>query len=309
MKSRRARSSSTPAAGSTTISKSWRPGPVERSRRSGANSIPAGASARALGVARVEAHARPACPATTSSSTRPWRASAAAQLPRLSSPGTRKSASFDSRPSSSSRTTPKTFGVKHPEYPKAQARVEEIQSQIAATRASIAQRVEAEYRQAANRETMLEQAVKETKAEFDNLNARSFEYQSLKREAESDKKLYEELVRKIKEAGINASFQNSSIRIADAARPGLKPVFPRTWLNVLLAFLFASFIGVGAAVLGDVLDNTVRDPDQVARLMKTDVIGSLPAVKDWRRRLSPIPTHGAAAHCRRHAQRQRKRQW
>jgi polysaccharide biosynthesis transport protein len=187
----------------------------------------------------------------------------------------------------------KTFGVKHPEYPKAQARVEEIQSQIAATRAGIVQRVEAEYRQAANRETMLEQAVKETKAEFDNLNARSFEYQSLKREAESDKKLYEELVRKIKEEGINASFQNSSIRIADEARPGLKPVFPRTWLNVLLAFLFASFIGVGAAVLGDVLDNTVRDPDQVARLMKTDVIGSLPAVKDWRRRLSPIPTHAA----------------
>ena len=37
----------------------------------------------------------------------------------------------------------------------------------------------------------------------------SFEYQTLKREAEGDKKLYEELIRKIKEAGINASFQNS----------------------------------------------------------------------------------------------------
>jgi succinoglycan biosynthesis transport protein ExoP len=187
----------------------------------------------------------------------------------------------------------KTFGVRHPEYPKAQARVEEIESQIAATRASIADRVETEYRQAVNREGMLAQAVKETKAEFDNLNARSFEYQTLKRDAESDKKLYEELVRKIKEAGINAGFQNSSIRIADEARPGLKPVFPRTWLNVLLAFLFATFLGVGIAVLGDVLDNTIRDPDQVARLMKTDVIGSLPAVKDWRRHLSPIPTLAA----------------
>ena len=40
------RSSSTVASGSTTISKSWRPGPVETSRRGGANSIPAGASAR-----------------------------------------------------------------------------------------------------------------------------------------------------------------------------------------------------------------------------------------------------------------------
>jgi capsular exopolysaccharide synthesis family protein len=60
------------------------------------------------------------------------------------------------------------------------------------------------------------------------------------------------------------------------------------WLNVLLAFLFATFFSVGAAVLNDVLDTTVRDPDQVSRLMNADVIGSLPAVKTWRRHLSPI---------------------
>ncbi len=180
------------------------------------------------------------------------------------------------------------FGVNHPEYKKAETRVREVESQIDATRRSIGQRIEVEYQQAQNRESMLETAVKDTKAEWDRLNSRSFEYQTLKREADSNKKLYEELVRKIKEAGINASFQNSSIRVADTARPGLKPVFPKTWLNVLLAFLFATFAGVGAAVLNDVLDNTIRDPDQVARLLNTDVIGSLPAVKDWRRRLSPI---------------------
>ena len=180
------------------------------------------------------------------------------------------------------------FGVNHPEYKKAQTKVDEIQSQIDATRGSIGQRIEIEYREAVNRETMLAAAVQDTKAEFDRLNARSFEYQTLRREADSDKGLYEELVRKIKEAGINASFQNSSIRVADEARPGLKPVFPKTWLNVLLAFLFSIFIGVGGAVLSDVLDNTIRDPDQVARLLNADVIGSLPAVKDWRRHLSPL---------------------
>ncbi len=184
------------------------------------------------------------------------------------------------------------FGINHPEFKKSQSRVQELQTEVAATRASIAQRVEIEFHESANREKMLEAAVQETKAEFDRLNSRSFEYQTLKREAEGDKKLYEELIRKIKEAGINASFQNSMIRVADPARPGLKPVFPITWLNVLLAFLFAAFFGVGAAVLNDVLDNTIRDPDQVARWMNTDVIGSLPAVKDWRRRLSPI--HHAA---------------
>jgi capsular exopolysaccharide synthesis family protein len=184
------------------------------------------------------------------------------------------------------------YGTNHPEFKKAQSRVQELETQVAGTRASIAQRVEIEYNESVNREKMLEAAVQETKAEFDRLNSRQFEYQTLKNEAEGDKKLYEELIRKIKEAGINASFQNSMIRVADPARPGLKPVFPITWLNVLLAFLFATFFGVGAAVLNDVLDNTIRDPDQVARWLNTDVIGSLPAVKDWRRRLSPI--HHAA---------------
>ena len=50
-------SSSTDSAGSATISKSCRPGPVLTSLRGGANSIPAGASALHAPVARVEADA------------------------------------------------------------------------------------------------------------------------------------------------------------------------------------------------------------------------------------------------------------
>jgi succinoglycan biosynthesis transport protein ExoP len=179
------------------------------------------------------------------------------------------------------------YGANHPEYRKAQVRVSEIEAQIEAARLNVVNRAREEFDESRNREGMLEKAVKETKAEFDGLNSRSFEYQTLKREAESDKGLYEELVRKIKEAGINASFQNNSIRVADLARPGLAPVFPKIWLNALLAFLLAALLAVGLAVASDVLDNTVRDPDQVARLMSTVVIGSLPAVKDWRRRATP----------------------
>jgi succinoglycan biosynthesis transport protein ExoP len=180
------------------------------------------------------------------------------------------------------------YGINHPEYKKAQTRVNEVKSQIEGTRSSIGERVGIEYREAGNREAMLEKAVKETKAEFDRLNARSFEYQTLKREAESDKKLYEELVRKIKEAGINASFQNSSIRVADTARPGLRPVFPRTYLNVLIAFLLSTLIGLGAAVVADLMDTTVRDPEQVSRTLNTQVIGSLPAVKNWKRGVTSL---------------------
>jgi succinoglycan biosynthesis transport protein ExoP len=185
------------------------------------------------------------------------------------------------------------YGANHPEYRKAAVQVEEIERQLRDARQNAALRVEVEYHESVSREGMLRKAVSETKGEFDSLNAHSFEYQSLKREAEADKTLYEELVRKIKEAGINAGFQNSAIRIADPARAAVRPVFPNMRLNVVLAFLFSGLLGVGAAVMSDVLDKSIRDPEQIASLFKTEVMGSLPQVKSWRRRLAAARTNEA----------------
>src|SRR5262245_44108726 len=186
------------------------------------------------------------------------------------------------------------YGANHPEFKRSRSAVDEIQRQLQSTKDSIVQRVEIEYWGAMDRERMLQKAVAETKAEFDRLNARSFEYQSIKREAEGDKKLYEDLVRKIKEAGINAGFQNSSIRVADAARPGLKPVFPMIGLNAALAFLFSSLLAFGAAVMSDAMDTTIRDPEQVMRTLKTQVVGSLPQVKTWRAQPATVSLNGTS---------------
>ncbi len=172
------------------------------------------------------------------------------------------------------------YGANHPEYRRAEARLKEVDTAIATTRLEIAQRIKISLDESDRHEQMVRQALSDAKAEFDRLNAHSYQYQELKREADADKQLYEELVRKIKEAGINAGFQNSSIRIDDPARPALKPVFPSITLNALLAFLFSALVAIGAAVLTDLLDQTIRDPEQVARTLRTEVIGTLPLMKN-----------------------------
>src|SRR6266851_3424970 len=169
------------------------------------------------------------------------------------------------------------YGTNHPEYKKALGQWNESTRLLEQTKENISRRVDVEYREAANREDMLRQAVTEQKREFDSLNSRSFQYQTLKREAEGDKKLYDELVRRIKEAAINSSFQNSSIRIADPARPPLRPVYPSLYLNLLVALAASLALGCGAAILGDMLDNTIRDPEQVMRTLSAVVLGSLPS--------------------------------
>ncbi|MCW5978629.1 MAG: polysaccharide biosynthesis tyrosine autokinase [Bryobacteraceae bacterium] len=178
------------------------------------------------------------------------------------------------------------YGPNHPEFQLAAARVEEVKQLLDATSRNIVQRGEIEFHTALDREQMLAREFTKSKAEFDSLNARSFEYQNLKREAEGDKRLYEELLRRIKESTINASIHNNGARIADPALPGPKPVFPRKGINTLVAFILSAFLAAGAAIAADHLDNTVRDPEQVSRTMNTQVVGTLPMVKSWKGRLA-----------------------
>jgi capsular exopolysaccharide synthesis family protein len=191
-----------------------------------------------------------------------------------------------------------TYGSTHPEYRKAASELAEVERQFESTRNNIAERIAVEYREALNREQMLQKAVAETKAEWDQINSRSFEYQQLKREAEADKTLYDELIRKIREADINAGFQNNNIRIADLARPPLHPVFPNVKLNILLAFLFSILLAVGAALLQDALDTTLRDPKEASRFLGTDVIGTMPVdhlAAQLPRSAAPVPTAAIVA--------------
>jgi succinoglycan biosynthesis transport protein ExoP len=170
------------------------------------------------------------------------------------------------------------FGTNHPEYIKAQSQVNEATRMLQERRQNIEKRVAVEYHEAASRELMLQKAVAEQKAEFDRLNARSFEYQGIKQSAEADRRLYEELVRKVKEATINAGFRNTSIRVADPARPPERPVSPNITLNAFVAFLLSSFLAVGAAVISDAVDDKVRGPGQISGSLDTDIIGILPKI-------------------------------
>jgi capsular exopolysaccharide synthesis family protein len=179
------------------------------------------------------------------------------------------------------------YGPNHNEYRKAANDLAEVDRQFEEARKNVSQRVDSDYQQARDKEDMLAKEVATAKGEADKLNAHSFQYQQLKRDAENDKALYNEMEKRIREANINAGFQNNSIRIADLARPPDTAVFPRTKLNLLLAFIASLVLAVCTAVFADVMDNTIRDPEQVARALDTSVLGTLPTVKEMRRLIHP----------------------
>ena len=174
--------------------------------------------------------------------------------------------------------TKTTYGPANENYKLAANDLAELTRQYNALKTDTGKRIGTEYDQAEAHEAMLRDALGQAKAESDKLNASSIEYQQLKRDADANTTLYNELFTKIKEAGINAGFDSNSVRIADEARPETHPVFPKKGMFTALAFFLSTMLSIAVALIADMLDKTVRDPEQARRALNIEVLGVLPEV-------------------------------
>jgi polysaccharide biosynthesis transport protein len=172
------------------------------------------------------------------------------------------------------------FGPRHPEYLRQAALIAELKAQIQGTVESVTDRTKVAYEDAAQRERILHQELTEAKGDYDRLNARSFQYQTLKMEAQDNRKLYDDLEQRIKEADINANFENSATHISDEARPGEKPLYPNIPLNLSLALGFSLMFSVAGAIVYDVVNDKIKEVAEIPSNFGVEVLGLIPATRD-----------------------------
>lgn len=184
------------------------------------------------------------------------------------------------------------YGPNHPIYKRQEAQIARVRGLLELNMQKVVARLKADYEQAVSQEKALAEEVGKLKQEVDLLSARAVEYGILKRDVESQSKLYDELLKKINEAGINASIKATNLRIASLATPSSVPVYPTVRLYVLLAFLLSTALAVGVALAADFLDRTLRSGEQVEQWLSLPVLANLPRVPGKR---MPAPILGVAA--------------
>jgi len=137
-------------------------------------------------------------------------------------------------------------------------------------------RIKNDYQAAVNRERMLQAALAEQMGVADKLNENAIEYKVLKQEADSNRQLYDGLLQQLKEASLAAGLDSSNIRVVDRARVPLHPASP----NIPRALEFALLVGIvgGIAIAFglEVLDTTVRTPDQAESISGLPTLGVIP---------------------------------
>jgi succinoglycan biosynthesis transport protein ExoP len=168
------------------------------------------------------------------------------------------------------------YGPNFPKVQRLQAQLKDIDQLIQKEQVNTLNRIETDYREAKQRETLLTHALDQQKVDANEMAERMVEYNILKREAEANKALYDGLMTKLKEVGISAALQSSNIRVVDPAMIPAYPSRPAKARNIMLAFLVGLVGGIGLALMREYLDNTVKTPDDIETLARLPSLAVVP---------------------------------
>jgi capsular exopolysaccharide synthesis family protein len=166
-----------------------------------------------------------------------------------------------------------------PEYPKAIAlkkQIDTMQASLDRQKRNVLQSIVDSYRAALANEKHLEQALEEQKKLVNDTAEKAIHYNILARDVQTNRLLYEGLMTRMKEATVSAGVQASNIRVVDSAPVPKRPVKPRVLLNLALGIILGAAAGIGLALFQEYLDNTLKTPDEVERLLRLPSLGLLP---------------------------------
>lgn len=169
-----------------------------------------------------------------------------------------------------------------PSYPKMQ----QIETQIAEMQAKILEElnhirngIRTSYEASRAQEALLQAKMNESKQMVLNVQDRSIDYNILKREVDTNRQLYDGLLQRYKEVGVAGGVGINNISVVDRAEVPIKPHKPNLKLNALIAMMLGLFGGIGLAFLFEHLDDTVKESNELEKLVGLPVLGIVPLVK------------------------------
>ncbi|RBA23009.1 chain length determinant protein EpsF [Herminiimonas fonticola] len=165
------------------------------------------------------------------------------------------------------------LNVNHPQYIAAKSEVDNLRASLnqqidlastgVASNARIQQQREAEVRAALNAQ----------KEKVLALNSARDELSVLSNEMENAKRAYETASQRLTQTNLEGQSTQSDISVLTAASVPRAPAGPRMLLNLLLALVVGSILGIAAAIAMELLDQRVRSADDLTQLFGLPLLG------------------------------------
>lgn len=172
------------------------------------------------------------------------------------------------------------FGPSYPKLAEMRGNIAGLEHSIQQEIVRIRERAKSDYAVASQTEESTRAQFNEAKNQADVLNNKAIDYAIAREEAEQSRSLYEDLLKRLNEAGVLEGLQSSNITVVDPGRVPAKPVKPNVPLYLLIALSGGLFLGICGALLADALDNKINTVSDLETEIGESVLGLLPDVAE-----------------------------
>jgi succinoglycan biosynthesis transport protein ExoP len=185
------------------------------------------------------------------------------------------------------------LGERHPDMIKLRSALRTAEAKLQGEVAKVVQSIGNEYRAARDQERDLVSALEQQKTEALALNRKAIEYGVLQRDSTSSRQMFEELLQRAKQTEISGELKTSNIRVVDPASLPEKPARPRPLTNLLFAIFGGGLFAVGLAFFFEYVDNRIKSPDEIKRLLSVPFLGMVPSLPKGSAEASRLLNDGA----------------
>ena len=169
-----------------------------------------------------------------------------------------------------------TYKPAYPTMVQLRGQIKQVDAMINEEVGNIRAAITSNYEAAKAEESMLRANLDKMKQEVLSLQGRSIPLNILRREADTNRQLYDGLLQRYKEVGVAAGVGTNNISVVDEAKVPSRPYKPSLRQNALLALVLGLLGGVGLAFLFEHLDDTFRRPEELERLLDLPLLGVIP---------------------------------
>jgi polysaccharide biosynthesis transport protein len=172
-----------------------------------------------------------------------------------------------------------TFTDSYPKVIQVKTQLASAEQVLARERQRAAANITDNYLAAVRREALLVRAFQGQKGEASLIAEKSNQYNLLKRNADSDNQLYDNLLQKVKEASLVARIKANNVDVVDRAVPEFIPVKPKILLNMVLGLIVGLGLGIGLAFVRDHLDTSLKSVEEIDRFLGVPALAMIPSVE------------------------------
>jgi succinoglycan biosynthesis transport protein ExoP len=168
------------------------------------------------------------------------------------------------------------YGPRHPKMIDLNSQIKQIEQELTEEVHRLSRSIKAELDRALAYEKSSQQALNAQKGEALSLNGKAINYDVLQQEAQSNQKIYDNLLKQAEELGLISTAGHSNIRLTDEAEVPPVPARPKTFLNILLSIVVSMFMGPFLAFFFEYMDKTIKTPEDVQRRLGVSTLGTIP---------------------------------